>query len=137
MTEWLRLEGASWGYKGPSGPTPLLKQFHLQQVAQHHVQMVFEDLLGRLYNVSGQPVSVLNWLHSKKLFLDIWMELLVFQFAPLISYPGHWHPLERGGKRRKKNKTNKKFSLHPLCSLPLRIWLAFSSLGPPSCPSCI
>lgn len=45
-------------WKSP-GLTLLLKQGHLQQVAQDHVQMALEDLQWwRLQNLSGQPVQV-------------------------------------------------------------------------------
>ena len=39
ITEWFRLQGTS-------DPTPLLKQGHVEQVAQDHVQMAFEYLQG-------------------------------------------------------------------------------------------
>jgi len=46
-------------------PTPLLRQGHLEPVAQVHVQMAFEYLQGRrLHNFSSQPV--LGHPHSKK-----------------------------------------------------------------------
>lgn len=64
ITEWLKLEDI-WR---SSGPIPLLKQGHLQQVAQDHVQMNFEDLQpGILRNLTRQPVLVLSHLHSKVL----------------------------------------------------------------------
>jgi len=44
---------------GSSGPTPLPKQSHLDQVAQDLIQAGFEYLQRRrLHNLSGQPVPV-------------------------------------------------------------------------------
>jgi len=52
-----------------SGPTPLLKQRHLQLVVQDHIQTTFEHLQGwRLQNVPGEPAPVLSHPHSKKVF---------------------------------------------------------------------
>jgi len=43
-----------------SGPTPLIKQGHLEPVVQDHVQTGFEYLQGwRLHSLSGKPVLVL------------------------------------------------------------------------------
>lgn len=50
-----------------SGPTPPLKERHLEPVAQDHVQTAFEYLKGgRFHNCSGQRVPVLSHLHSQK-----------------------------------------------------------------------
>ena len=69
-----------------SGPTPLLKQGHLGQVASDHVQIAFEYLQGwRLHNLSGQPVPVLGHPHSKKVFPDVQREPPVLQFVPTAS----------------------------------------------------
>ena len=47
-----------------SGPTTLLKQGHLDPVAQDHVQAASEYLQGwSLQNLSGQPVVVLSHPH--------------------------------------------------------------------------
>lgn len=55
-----------------SGPTTLLKQGHLQLTVQDHVQITFECLQrGRLQNFPGQPLPVLSYPQSEKLFLDI------------------------------------------------------------------
>lgn len=49
-----------------SGPNTLLKQGHLEMVAQDRVQMASEDLQGlRLHNTSEQPVPVLKHPHNK------------------------------------------------------------------------
>jgi len=45
-------------------PIPLLKQGHLELVAQDHVQVAFDCLQEwRLHNLSGQPVAVFT--HSQ------------------------------------------------------------------------
>ena len=52
-----------------SGPTPVLKQGHLELVAQAHGQMAFEYLQGwRLHNLPGQPVPVFSHPHSEIVF---------------------------------------------------------------------
>ena len=75
-----------------SGPTPLLKQGHLELAAQDHVQMASEYLQGwRLHPLPGQPVPVLGHPHSKILFPDVQREPPVFQFGPIASghFTGH------------------------------------------------
>ena len=68
------------------GPTPLLKQGHVEGVAQDCVQMAFEYLQGwRLHNLSGQPVPVLSHPHSEKVFPGVHREPPVFQFVPIAS----------------------------------------------------
>lgn len=55
ITEWLRWEGTSGDYP------VLFKQVHLEQVAQKHIQLVFNYLKRRrLHNLSAQPVPVLS-----------------------------------------------------------------------------
>ena len=69
-----------------SGLTPLLKQGHLEMVAQDHAQMAFEYLQGwRLHNLTGQPVPVLSHPHGEKVFPDVQREPAVFQFVPIAS----------------------------------------------------
>jgi len=47
--------------RGSSSPTPLLKQGHLQQAAEDHVQAGLEYLQSRrLHNLPGQPVPGLR-----------------------------------------------------------------------------
>jgi len=49
----------------PPGPTPLLKQGHLELIAQDCVQTASEYLQRwRLHKLSGQPVPVLGHPHS-------------------------------------------------------------------------
>lgn len=74
------------GFQRTSGvPTILPKKGHLQQVAQDHVQLAFEDLQGaRLHRFSGKPVSMLHHPHSK-VFPDTQRERPVFEFDPIVS----------------------------------------------------
>lgn len=85
-----------WDWKGPLEviwSTTQLKQGHLEQVAQGHVQMAFESLQGwRSHNLSG-PVPVLSYPHTDKMFLDVQREPHVFQFVPIACGPvteHHW-----------------------------------------------
>ena len=72
-----------------SGPTPLLKQGHLDLVAQDHVQMAFEDLRWwRLHNLYQGSVTL-----TMKVFPDVQREPLMSQFVPLawlIASGHHW-----------------------------------------------
>lgn len=75
-----------------SCPALLLKQGHLEPVAQDHVQMAFEYLQGwRLDNFSGQPVPVLGHPYSEKVFPDVQTEPPVFQSVPITSGPVTGH----------------------------------------------
>ena len=80
-----------------SGPTLLLKQGHLELVAQDYIQMAFEYLQQwRLRNLSGQPMTVLCHPHSKNVFSDVQREppVFQFQFVPIASGPVRgWLPL--------------------------------------------
>lgn len=54
----------------PPCPVYLLKQGHLEDVGQDHVQTAFKCVQGlRFHNISGQPVSRLSHSHRKKMFL--------------------------------------------------------------------
>uniref|UniRef100_A0A8B9P213 CUB and sushi domain-containing protein 3 n=1 Tax=Apteryx owenii TaxID=8824 RepID=A0A8B9P213_APTOW len=69
-----------------SSPTPLLKQGHLEHVAQDCIQAGFEYLQRRrLHHLSGQPVPVLCHPHSEKVFPHVQMEVSVFQFVPVYN----------------------------------------------------
>lgn len=58
--------------------TPLFKQTHLAQVAQDHVQVVFEYLQGwRAHSFSGQPEAVLHRPRSEEVLPDVQTEPLV------------------------------------------------------------
>jgi len=90
-----------WGWIGPqikarrsSGPTTLLKQGHLEQVAKDGVQMTFEYLQGQMvHNLSGQPIPLLIYPHSEEVFPNVKMGPPVFQCVPTTSCPvtgHHW-----------------------------------------------
>jgi len=71
---------------GSSGPTPLLKQGHLQQTAQDLVQAGFEYLQRRrLHSPSGQPVPVLCHPQSKEGLPHVQTELPMLQLVPVLS----------------------------------------------------
>jgi len=83
ITEGLRLEGTS----GVIWSTPPLKQGHLEQAVQDHVQAVFEYLQGwRLHHLPGQPVPVLGHSHSEKVFPDVQREPPVFLRGNLLCF---------------------------------------------------
>lgn len=87
------------------GPTPLLKQGHLEQVAEVHVQTAFEYLQrGRIHSISGQHVLVLSHPHMRKRFPMLRGTLLCFSWCPLLWSCHHWWAW-----------------LHLLCTLPLGI----------------
>lgn len=47
--------------------------------------MAFEYLQeGRPYSISGQPVQAFSHLHSKEAFLDVQMEMSMFQFSQTL-----------------------------------------------------
>ncbi|KAK4823251.1 hypothetical protein QYF61_000218 [Mycteria americana] len=74
ITEWSKWEGTSGGHLVQP---PLLKQSHLETVAQDPSQTAFEYLQGRrLHKLPGQPVPVLDHPHSKKGFLMFTGKLL-------------------------------------------------------------
>lgn len=73
-----------------SGPTFLLKKGHLEQVAQDHVQVAFEDLQGgRL--LRGQPVPELGHIYSEVVFPDVQRQPLVIQVVLIACCPGTGH----------------------------------------------
>jgi len=66
------------------GPSPLLKQGHLELLVQDHVQTAFEYLQGwRFHNFPGQLVPALSHPHRKKAFPDVQREPPVFSLCPL------------------------------------------------------
>lgn len=69
--------------------SPMLKHGHLQEVAEDHIQLAFEDL----HNLFGQPVSVLSHLHHKEVLPSVQWEPLMFQFLPTASCPNTRHNL--------------------------------------------
>lgn len=63
FTESLCLREASWS----SRPIPMLKQGHLEQVAQDHGRAAFEYLQRwRPHSLSGQYVPVFDYIHGNK-----------------------------------------------------------------------
>ena len=75
-----------------SSPNPLLKQDHLEHVAQDHVQAGLEyPQRRRLHKLSGQPIQVLCHPHSRKVSPHVRMELPLFQFVPVASCPVTGH----------------------------------------------
>jgi len=80
--------GEGWNVCGSSSPTPLPKQFCLEQAARDCVQVGFEYLpRRRLHKPSGQPVLVLCLSQSKKKIPPVQMELPVLQFVPVAPCP--------------------------------------------------
>lgn len=74
-----------------SCPNPLLKQGHLELVAQCHVKRAFERVQGwRLHNLSGQPLPLLGDPHWKKVFPDVQTEPPVLQVVPIASRLDFW-----------------------------------------------
>ena len=91
FSECLRLKGVSGGHLFQ----PLvLKQRHLDLVAQDHIQMAFEyPQGGRPYYLSGQPVPVLGRPRRTEVFAGVQREPSVFQFVLSASGPAtgyHW-----------------------------------------------
>lgn len=74
----------------PSGPSLLLRQGHPEHFAQDHIQVDFEYLKRRRFcRLSGQPV--LKSPHGKEAFPHIQLEVIVFQFVPIVSCTIRWH----------------------------------------------
>lgn len=79
---WLRLAATFAG----QGSNSQLKLGHWELFAQAHAQMTFEYLQGqRLYNFPGQPVAVLGYPHSEKVFSDYHMDPPEIQAVPIAS----------------------------------------------------
>lgn len=81
----IKESGNGWGWKALFKVimfNPLLKQCHLEQVAQGSVQLSFEYLhRWRLHNLPGQPVSAFNHSHNRKLFSYVQVGFPFFQFV--------------------------------------------------------
>lgn len=81
-----------------SSPAALLKQAHLEQVAQGCVQTGFVSLQRkRLHNLFVQPAPVLCHPQCKEVFPHIQMALPVFQFVPIAPYPVAGHQWKESG----------------------------------------
>jgi len=73
---------------GSSSPTPLLKQGHLEQVAQDRVQVGLEYLQRRrTHNLPGQPVPVLRHPQREEVLPRVQTELPMLQFVPVAPSP--------------------------------------------------
>lgn len=60
----------------PTGPTSSLKQIHLEQVAQEHVEVSSDYLQRRkLYSLARQPVPVLSHPQWKEVFPHVQLKL--------------------------------------------------------------
>jgi len=69
-------------------PAPLLKQDHLDPIAQYQVQTGFDYLQAwRLYKLFGQSVPVLGHSQIKKMSLDVQRKPPEFQVVPIASGP--------------------------------------------------
>ena len=82
---------------GSSSPTPLPKQGHPEQAAQHRGQAVLEYFQRRrIHNLSGQPVAGLCHPQREEVLPHVQMELPVLQFVPIAPCPvagHHWKEL--------------------------------------------
>lgn len=67
----------------------LLKQNHIKPVAHDHIQTASEDLQEvKFHYLSGQPLPMLGYLNSKKVFPDVQMEPPVLQSVLSVSCHG-------------------------------------------------
>lgn len=83
--------------KGRQRAALRLEQGYLQPVPKDHDQMAFEYLpRGRLYNFSGQPVTVLDHPHSNKVFPDV-LVTPMFQLLPITCGPVRRHHWKQAG----------------------------------------
>jgi len=83
-----RMVGDGRDFCGSSSPTPLPKQGHLQQAAQHHVQAGLEYLQRRrLHNLPGQPGPVLRHPQSEEVLPHVQLALPLLQFVPVAPCP--------------------------------------------------
>jgi len=91
-----RILGIGRDLCGSSSPTPLPKQGHLEQAAQHCVQEGLEYLQGsRLHNHPGQPVPVLHHPQSEEALPYVQTELPMLPFAPVTPCPVTLMPLSK------------------------------------------
>ena len=83
-----------WGVRRDrcGSSTPLPKQGHPEQAAQHHVQGGLEYLQRRrLHNLPGQPVPVLRHPQREEVLPHVQPELPVLQFVPVAPCPVTGH----------------------------------------------
>ena len=87
-----RMVGVGRDLYGSSSPTPLPKQGHPEQAAQHRVQAGLEYLQRRrLHNLPGQPVPVLCHPQREEVLPHVQTELPVPQFVPIAPCPVAGH----------------------------------------------
>jgi len=95
---------------GSSSPTLLLKQGHLQQVAQELVQTGLEYLQRRrLHNLPGQPVPGLRHPQREEVLPCVQLELPLLQFVPVALCPvagGHTAGAESKSPVLELSRTN-------------------------------
>ena len=78
---------------GSSGPTPLPKQGHLEQLPQDPIHAGFEYLQRRrIHSLSGQPIPVLRHPQSEEVLPHVQTELPLLQFVPVAPCPGYSSP---------------------------------------------
>jgi len=83
---------------GSPSPTLLLKQGHLQEVAQDLVQVGLEyRQRRRLHNLPGQPVPGLRHPQSEEVLPHVQLELPLLQFVPVGPCPVAGHHWKESG----------------------------------------
>ena len=84
-------------YESPS-PSPLPKQGHPEQAAQHRVQAGLKYLQRRrLHSPSGQPVPGLRHPQREEVLPHVQLELPLLQFVPIAPCPVAGHHWEESG----------------------------------------
>lgn len=86
--------GWGWNYLWKSsGPATQVDLVEPELVAQNHVQLSSEYLQAWiLHRLPGQPVLLLSYPHSEKVFPDVQTSAPVFQFVPTASGSSTRHP---------------------------------------------
>ena len=86
------MKGVGRDLCGSSSPALPPKQGHLQQAAQHLVQVGLEYLQRRrLHNLPGQPVPVLCHPQREEVLPHVQTELPMLQFVPIARCPVAGH----------------------------------------------
>jgi len=87
-----RMVGVGRDLCGPSSPTPLTKQGHLQQAAQDHAQAGLEYLQRRrLHNLPGQPFPVLRHPQREEVLPHVQTEIPMLKFVLVAPCPVAGH----------------------------------------------
>jgi len=83
---------------GSSIPTPMPKQGHPEQGAQHRGQVGLEYLQRRrLHSPSGQPVPGLRHPQREEVLARVQLELPLLQFVPVAPCPVTGHHCKESG----------------------------------------